>query len=689
MLHACRVALVGAFIVHSGLTDERTTDSIRALDASKARLSPHNSYEHFSTSTVQQNSYGFSGLPSFVTHECALKTSDTDESTQSWQPRDMWRRYSSYPLTSSDFENSVNFTAHGENARRLWAAFRAAQSPVLPGETRQPVKVFVLGTSMTAGVQCTSPCGLRSRECAWPARLARSLDHQYSCGGSGSKGVDGKNILQRHGFAIVNQATHGMSTAFLATFGVGSTLDFGGDISCEQIDLISCSNVIIIDAAVNDGLHSGINHLSGGKEALLRFSSILVHKLLSLPSAPAVLYLSTFTGKQEFYRDCLGCALLRKKHDAATSSAAASEVLSETNANHIARNDTKLLAQQHQSTSIALEGSCAGREAQDTYGLVAAHFGLPLISFRDVATVLNASTCREDIGGGFSHPPWRVHQLVADVVAYFFASQPDSAFRTEKLRAGVPDPNSGSSSLSTPALATTEEPAQLLPEPMFPLHDLRRATICTVRMGSSNMLETRPTLSQLKPTDTLTSNGISHGTNVHFVHNSGWRCFDDSAITNASVDAERPGWISSSPGSIIEFEFETSDKGALGMSFLKSFEGFSGVHVRIDGNDRAASSETSQNRSRGQKRSAAKLRYLPSHGSVAKNAHGVINALWDKSYSLTEVWMLRRLSAGRHTISIELLPFNSKYLTNTWVPPPSNSSLEISGKFKILGFVSC
>lgn len=103
---------------------------------------------------------------------------------------------------------------------------------------------------------------------------------------------------------------------------------------------------------------------------------------------------------------------------------------------------------------------------------------------------------------------------------------------------------------------------------MFPLNELKSATICTVRMGSSNMLETRPTLTHLNPFDTLASNGIAHGTNIQFFHESGWRCFDDNTKTNAtSTGSERPGWVSTSPGSVIEFEFETSERGALGLSF--------------------------------------------------------------------------------------------------------------------------
>ena len=412
MHHARRVALAIAYIVPSGLADEATT---KAFDASKTtllRLEP-------SFSGAQRTCNGSRGLPSFVSHQCPLGTPDTPDSTQSWQPSNFWRRYTSYPLTASEFTRSANSTAHGENYRRLRAAFRAAHSPVLPGQRRQPVKVFVLGTSMTAGVQCAPPCGLQSRACAWPARLVHTLDLLYSCGGS--QGINGMDYVQRHGFTVVNQATHGMSTAFLATFGVGSTHDFGSLVSCEQVDLISCAKLIIIDTEVNDGLHSGIDSSSSsGKETLLRFSSILVHKLLSLPSAPAVLYLSTFTGKQDFYRDCFGCALLRKKLVAASASAA-TENSGDAEANHTFVHDAMLL--QHQTIDSTLEGSCAGREAQDAYVRVAAHFGLPLISFRDVATMPNASTCREDIGGGFSHPPWRVHQLVADVVAYYFAKQ--------------------------------------------------------------------------------------------------------------------------------------------------------------------------------------------------------------------------------------------------------------------------
>ena len=136
--------------------------------------------------------------------------------------------------------------------------------------------------------------------CAWPARLQVELDRLHD------------RRLQ-HGFKVVNQATHGMSTAFLASFGVSGAGDFGGFLSCEQVPLISCAKLIILDNAVNDGLHSGIGSSSDDQTRLLRFSHLLVHKLLSLPSSPGVIILSTFTGKQEYFRKCRGCELLRKK----------------------------------------------------------------------------------------------------------------------------------------------------------------------------------------------------------------------------------------------------------------------------------------------------------------------------------------------------------------------------------------
>jgi hypothetical protein len=355
-----------------------------------------------------------------------------------------------------------------------------------------------------------------------------------------------------------------------------------------------------------------------------------------------------------------------------------------------------------------LEGSCAGRDAQDAYAQVAAHFGLPLVSFRDAATApgFHSVACREEVGGGFSHPPWRVHQLVADVVAHFFEEQQRRAAAAAEADAnaynaaaarcrgalGVGRGAGGVSSSCFSLSAADEpadpvEPAEPLPAPMFPLHELESATLCTVRTGPSNALETRPTLTHLNPLETMASGGAVHGTNVRLISNNGWRCFDDRAQSNAGTDPGRPGWISSVPGSVLSLEFETSDFGALGLSFLQSFEGFSGARVQIDGKSYAMPPESSLGRGHGVKQST-KLRFLPSYGSVIKNAHGAINARWEKPYSLPEIWAVRRLNAGQHTISIELLSFNSTLLANAQPPHAVGSELS-GGKFKILGIMSC
>jgi len=556
-------------------------------------------------------------------HDCSLDTPDSVKSLGKQQEPDTWKKYAEYPLSITDFRRSAFSFADGENRRRLEAAVARALRPVDRISGRAPVRVFVVGTSMTAGVACVSPCGTEGRGCAWPARLAAALGRLLD-GSDGASCIGGGE--QRNGFEVTNTANHGLSSAYLATFGVESSHDFG--------DMGTSADIIIVDNAVNDGLHSGLDSTTDGRDKLRHFSEVLIRMLLLLPSSPGIIYLATFTGNQQAPR----------------TSATASYV-----------NDS------------FKQEPCAGREAQDAYRTVTSHYGVPIVSFRDVASLDETGSCRDLVGAGFGHPPWRVQQLVADVVAHYFLTSLQQA-----------------SSASAAALGTSASPQDnhLLPSPIIPEDDVDSATLCAVRMGRSNVLELRPALSTLDPEETVNTRGTSHGRKIHILQGAGWNCFDDRTDGNVAADNGRPGWISQAPGSIIKIQFQTSEAGAVGISFLRSYEGFSGVRVEIDGKSYSLHQELGRNN--------LKKRLLPSIGTEPRRAPpGTINALWGQPYSLPALWVVRRLPAGNHTLALELLPFNSPAILGalsgdkTRKGGSADYGGDDKGKFKLLKLVSC
>ena len=557
--------------------------------------------------------------PPFQLHGCALETPDSEESLHRWQKNDSWEDYLTYPLSVDHFERSLNSSARGENARRLAAAFGRALEPRLHGQTHKPVNVYVIGSSMTAGVSCKSPCGASGRECAWPAQLQASLAEMCS------PRFDNMTTGGCQGFKFYNTANHGLSSGYVSTFGVDSYHDYG--------NLSETSDIVIVDLAVNDGIASGIDDKS-----LQRYTEALVRLLWGLPSSPAIIYISTFTGEQAYYRSCRGCSV------------------------------PKANAKLRSSLGVQGDGPCAGLGAQDAYHLVTSYYGVPLISFRDVATSVDGS-CLESIGGGFSHPPWRVHQLVADTVVHFFVT----------------------TMAHTHELSTRSLVKYVLPPSIFPFDDLMGTTLCTVRMARSNVLETRPVLSRLSPKSSVLSQGLVNGTNVRVLNSRSWNCHDDRVSTQNRTAEGRPGWISEVPGSSIDVEFETSDAGAVGLSYLKSYEGVCGAKITIDGKSYSIWRELGQASSKS--RGGAKLlkrRSLPSDPDTA--SPGIVNALWHNPYSLPAMWIVRRLHPGRHVLSVEVLHESCLALKNRSLYSEGCNDVKKTVprlKFKILGLVSC
>ena len=401
-------------------------------------------------------------------------------------------------------------------------------------------------------------------------------------------------------------------------------------------------------------------HSLSGFSSLGTFTEALIRTLLSLPSAPAVVYMATFTGAESSFFD---------------------------------------------KTRPASYAPCAGRGAQDAYYPVTSHYGVPLLSYRDLASGTHDSPqgCIAALGMGFGHPPWRVHQLVADTAANFFLTTHSAAYA------------------AAPAADTADRSRLVrsvdLPSPLHSGDQLESVALCTVRMSSNSRLENRPVLSRLNPMMTQRSSGRTHGEGIKLNATSspGWACLDDMAHQQDAAGSSsrknppnkgRPGWISLEAHSVLKVGFHTSDAGSLGITYLKSYEGFSGVRVRID--DKASTVW----RSFGKRRTHRQ----PGNSRELDNG-GVLSALWDTTdgafmnYSLPHTLTIRRMTPGFHEASFELLPFDDPALRIGAAPPvpaaaaaAAAAAAELKeeegrdaggggggrrGKFKLLGITSC
>ena len=537
-------------------------------------------------------------------HACPLNLKDTDDSF-----RKRFLPFELYPINEAGFLRSANSSAHGLNAARLEAAIARSGEPNRQGLTEElasPVNISVLGSSMTIGANCVSACGARGLDCAWPAQLHHLLGEMSSrqtCTSAGSQ------TRSTRGFSVHNAADHGKGSGSYATFGVGD---------------LANADIVIVDCAVNDGLHS-----IRGTGSLPTFTEALIRSLLSLPSAPAVIYLATFTGAEQDY----------------------------------------------------LGGTCAGLDAQEAYFPVVQHYGVPLISYRDLASLEGPDfQCNQNLGRGFGHPPWRIHQLVADTVAYFFEHSAAAA-----PKRAAPQFASGVSFQRRNGLG--------LPNPLTSRAELESASLCTIRMSPNSALETRPVLSRLDPRVTLETGDKAHGHNVivrTYPAAGGWRCYDDTTHQKTARKAEgRPGWISGIQHTKLEIEVKTSHAGSVGISFLQSYEGFSGVRLTVDGQitTKWIGIQKQEHRGRG-KREAER--------NMALDSGGIISGSWARPYSLPGVFSIRRLEAGYHVIALELLDFNNtalkeidekaNFMRAPLLDPASSHGL---GKFKLLGLVSC
>ncbi len=510
------------------------------------------------------------------------------------------REYTPYPISNADFILSENSTAHGLNGIRLMRALKKAQEPAKNGD--EPVNIFVFGSSMTLGANCETPCNDKLEMCAWPARLEHTLNHiPVQCDGASVDDVvtettSHNNVSahhhhhtlrkhQRRGFVIHNKAAHGHSSGTWATFGFGNT---------------SAMDIAIIDCAANDrNDHIGIKDLSIYTETIIR-------SLLALPSAPAIIYLSTYSGSQ------------------------------------------RLILEQKRSKYPFTGMPCAEMGHQDHYYPVTSHYGVPIVSYRDLA--MKGGACRFHLAGGFAHATWRVHQLVADTMAHFIVSQ-------------------GIMAMTTDNHDVDDEKKIHIPPPVHSLTSLEGTSLCTIATTSMYNLENRPVLSHLDPVETIKSDGRQHGIGILEMKNEGWECYDDTSTSATTTnsgkeDRHRYGWIATKLPAVMEISVKTSLAGSIGITYLCSYEGFSGALLTIDNHSYTISTN---------------VKGIQSSQQLPNN--GVITAKWDDHFSLPSTLMIRRLPRGVHNVTLHLLAFNDLRL--------GGKSHEDNGKFKVLDITTC
>lgn len=532
--------------------------------------------------------------------------------------------YDSYPLKESDFKLSVNSTAHGLNAARLRHALLFAREPFSGEKDMQPVRIFVYGTSMTIGANCVGPCG-QEKDCAWPARLDYALKKlSLRC-----QGEDGNSTRTTRGFEVYNMADHGKSSAWFTTYGL------------DGLENMTETDIVLLDNSVNDG-----HHIAASDTVLQQYTESLVRTVLSKQRGPALVVLATFTGNFHQYRDGWMKA---------------------------------------PSTPYS-KLPCSDTSAQESYFPITSYYGIPLISYRDVA--MRGGGCRIELGGLFSHPPWRVHQLIADVVAYFFSSQTKDA-----LARGT---------------ETGLSLDQSLPPTKYSTADLHRVSICTFVSTNNREMKHTPVLSTVEPRTSILSKGQRDGTRVkvHSTPSDGWRCYDDTST--AKGNGSRPGWVSTAPGATLTIEFDASDLGSVALTYLASYEGFSGVEVRLDG--KTTYHQRLIRTARMRLRRSNDLHSVPIAFTREHiyDFDGLVNAQWDEPYSLPQSLVIRLLNPGNHTLTLKLLEFTDPRLTRLNSLSSKNSAERHNinsnmtsrsrkrrrlqaraGKFKVLGLIAC
>ena len=568
--------------------------------------------------------------------------------------------YNAYPLSKSDFQNSLNSTAHGLNDDRLRAALIRAQEPYRKGFNMEPVNIYVFGTSMTVGAGCTTNCKETELRCAWPAMLQHALHAMsWNCNDNdntvltnhSTKSIgNDKTVRTRavRGFRVHNHAEHGRSSGFFATFGLGD---------------LNNADIVLMDNSVNDG-----NHIKGSKNSLRLYTESLIRTILELPSGPAVIYLATFTG------------------------------------NYFNGGWEK-----GQPYS---ERPCSDMRAQDLYYPVTSYYGVPLISYRDVA--MRDGGCRIELGGLFSHPHWRIHQFISDIIAHFFSSQTKLALYKENAMQNSSKQGAEKVAMNATEITNLGVTKPVLPPMIYSAQELAGSSLCTIVTTNNNMMEHRPVLSSLEPLRAIQSSGKDVGNGVQIISKNGWSCYDDTKNDSQSnlESIGRPGWIATSKGSILSVGFTTSDSGSVALSYLASYEGFSGVRVTLDGKTdiRPRLIPTARIRLKRNNNEFA-IPIVPfSSGDENRNklsdasVHGILNAQWDEPYSLPQTLTIRRLDPGKHVLELQLLGFNDERLTHKKkeaTKPASAPTAFINGrnstdvdgnnqgKFKVLGLTAC
>ena len=444
-------------------------------------------------------------------------------------------------------------------------ALRASLSKAIAGKS---LHVVVIGGSVTAGAQCVDPATRHeSIACGWPARFKNWLDAAFP---KGSPHVV-ENLSERASSSIV-------ATELL---------------SPHRQRLAATVDIIIIDYAVNDAsnplriqrhLYQAVvdseertrsamlnyswpaagpapmcSALSGDyRNRLLVGTERLVRWCISLPSRPAVMFFETF------------------------------------------------------NPSVAWQ-----RQAQEVHLTVASYYQLPVISYRDAVWHLwrnlgsahrssppraEAAALCEEIGlapacagalwGSSLHPPWHVHQLLADLLALSVAYE----FRLMC-----------SSKSSSPLNNRRSEKRPTVVAPLY--HSNSR---CSSPLTIMSTLRTTAFLPTILPAS-----------------RNGWSLEEDVP--------GKPGWIARSDGAEISFDMHFQH-GDLTIGFLRSYNGLSSAAMWVSDSASRVSGEA--------------VGKLSVAGEALQNAPLRLNGLWNEAKSELSEARLSGLGQGRLRIHL-------------------------------------
>eukprot|EP00550_Attheya_septentrionalis_P000071 CAMPEP_0198286396 /NCGR_PEP_ID=MMETSP1449-20131203/5488_1 /TAXON_ID=420275 /ORGANISM="Attheya septentrionalis, Strain CCMP2084" /LENGTH=553 /DNA_ID=CAMNT_0043984121 /DNA_START=123 /DNA_END=1781 /DNA_ORIENTATION=+ len=342
-------------------------------------------------------------------------------------------------------------------------------------EAKEPITILALGGSFTRGHGCgETPKQAEKEECSWPARLQRWWQVHFAEEGAVHPAP-----------RLVHMGEHGTGSAN----------------ALQQMGVIAKSlshkpDLILIDYLVNDlffDIHDGF----------LAFENLLITIRDVLPQAQ-ILVLAAGCSK------CIQSEVLDRQRKVVLF-------------HGIPMVDYAAMVQFHNKVNGNPDRADLLWPTTDPeYDGPWTVMGAPWPNFLPAVNVTHRACCANN------HPPWPVHQYVADSVAYAITQMLSQEVKCH-----------GSSKIT--------------PQHFHPQEELDRYPSCRNPLTFHD--------AQLSPHGVKTDN------------NTGWTLYEDKP--------GRPGWITTTKGSILQFPVQFGDQPVLAITYLRSYENIGRAYVRL------------------------------------------------------------------------------------------------------------